>query len=201
MAHIFEPFFTTKEKGKGTGLGLSTVYGIVTQAGGGVSVSSRPGQGSEFTVYFPAAAESPGPTRDPATGQRGVVPGGGTILLAEDERGVRGFIRESLELAGFQVIEARNGADALRQLDGMAGPVDLLISDVIMPGGSGPDLARRARALRPGLPVLLISGYPEDELGSDGVPDSGMDFMGKPFTPSALADKIRSILERPRGKG
>jgi CheY-like chemotaxis protein len=127
------------------------------------------------------------------------VSGGGTILLAEDEGGVRGFIVESLELAGYQVVEARNGAEALRLLEGMAGPVDLLISDVIMPGGSGPELARRARVLRPELPVLLISGYPEDELGADGTLDPGMHFIGKPFTPAALAAKVGSILGREAG--
>jgi PAS domain S-box-containing protein len=189
-ARIFEPFFTTKEAGKGTGLGLSTVYGIVEQSGGMVQVDSTPGEGSVFHVYLPRAEEELSPDGDePAI----TLPGGHeTVLLAEDEAGVRASVRRILEKHGYEVHEASNGVQALRVRDELEGKLDLLLTDVVMPEMGGFELASRLRARHPGLKVLLMSGYPD---GAGFAPPLGAAFLGKPFTAESLVRRVRELLD------
>jgi CheY-like chemotaxis protein len=192
MSQIFEPFFTTKGPGSGTGLGLSTVYGIANRYGGFVTVYSEVGMGTTFKVYLPATDESVdaqgedvegGPSR--ATGE--------TVLLVEDEDAVRKACRRILERAGFQVVVASDGSQALAELADK--PIDLLLTDVIMPGGmSGRDLADRLQAARPGLPVLYMSGYTADVIATRGILDPGITVVEKPFTTSDLLGKVRELL-------
>jgi PAS domain S-box-containing protein len=195
QANIFEPFFTTKERGKGTGLGLATVYAVVQQAGGGVHVYSEPGHGSLFKVYFPrveapaAAAASAG--RSPVVDR---LPTRETILVAEDEPGVRAFAAQVLEDAGFRVVEAASGEEAL-ELAAVSGQgVDLLLTDVVMPGINGRVLAERLKVLHPGIPVLFMSGYTDDMIVRTGVAANGAAFIQKPFAPHHLIDRIRTAL-------
>jgi signal transduction histidine kinase len=192
---LFEPFFTTKPRGQGTGLGLATVYGIVTQTGGSVGVTSEPGAGSTFTVYLPAVELTPvGAVRPPAT--RRVVPvqgAAGTILLVEDERPVRLLARRILERAGYTVVAASNLAEA-EALASTLESIDLLLTDVIMPGGTGPELFRRLAAARPGLRVLFMSGYAEQDL-VDRSTMAGAPFLEKPFTMQGLITKVRAVLD------
>jgi PAS domain S-box-containing protein len=192
---IFEPFFTTKERGKGTGLGLATVYGIVRQGGGSISVVSAPSQGAEFTVHFPFRSDVPAPAAAPrGTDSRG---GSETVLLVEDEPGVRTIGRELLELSGYVVIEAENGVDALEKADAYPGPIHLLLSDVVMPRMGGRELAQRLATRRPGLRVLLVSGFTDDTILRHGVHDSGMAFLQKPFTLESLSQRVREVLDSP----
>jgi len=193
LDRIFEPFFTTKERGKGTGLGLSTVYGIVKQSGGEVTVSSMPGAGTEFRISFPCV-EAPldeAPAAPPAARP---VPGSGTVILVEDEVAVRELIHSVLEVNGYRVLTARDPHDALRLGEGYAGSVDLLITDVIMPGMNGRDLAARITASRPGLRVLYISGYTEEILEGARLPGDGSAYLQKPFGLGALAAAVRDAL-------
>ncbi len=191
--HIFEPFFTTKEKPHGTGLGLATVYGIVSQSGGHVFVESAPGRGSTFFIYLPRA-------EDPAV-RTGTAPpvavqkGSETILVVEDEPAVRGLTLRCLESNGYTVLQASNGEEALEIAARHAGRLDLLLTDVIMPGASGPELARRLLERRPGLCVLYVSGYTDAAMASNGVLGPGAAFLQKPFTPAALARKVRDVLD------
>jgi two-component system cell cycle sensor histidine kinase/response regulator CckA len=193
LAHIFEPFFTTKEKGKGTGLGLSTVYGIVTQNGGSIYASSAPDDGARFSVYLPRvegeapAAEQPAPPNPRLQGT-------GTILLAEDEAMVRNLARAIIAKAGYTVHEARNGREALEIHAALPGPLDLLVTDVIMPEMGGVELAKRLSSIQPGLRVLYISGYTDDALGPRGVLNGGIQFLRKPFSATELLGKIGEIL-------
>jgi CheY-like chemotaxis protein len=205
QAHLFEPFFTTKAEGKGTGLGLSTVYGIVNQSGGHIRVDSEPGHGASFTVFFPRVAPPAdagrAPAREaPAAGAPAPAPPIGgpreTLLLVEDAGRVRAVVREILEAQGYRVIEARHGADALRVSAEHAGPIDLLVTDVVMPQMSGRELARRLTALRPGLRVLYVSGYTDDAIVRHGMAGAGSAFLAKPFTADALADMVRRLLAR-----
>jgi PAS domain S-box-containing protein len=205
-SHLFEPFFTTKEQGKGTGLGLSTVYGTVKQSGGHISVESEPGRGSTFTVYLPrvaavappaeprpAAATGPGPR--PRAEAR-LTPGRGeTILLVEDAQRVRAVVKEILEMSGYVVLEARHGAEALEVSGRHGGTIHLLVTDVVMPQMSGRELAQRLATLRPQLKVLYMSGYTDDAIVRHGVLASGIAFLSKPFTPDALALKVREVLD------
>jgi PAS domain S-box-containing protein len=193
MEHAFEPFFTTKERGKGTGLGLSTAVGIVEQSHGFVHVESEPGVGSVFTVYLPRAE---GVARPEETGRSGDVPLGGdeTILIAEDEDAVRGFVERVLTGAGYRVVTASHGAEALavaRKLERL----DLLFTDVVMPGMSGVQLAAALAKTRPGLPVVYASGYSE-EGALRGVGDGGIPYLPKPFNAEALLTRIREVLDR-----
>ena len=191
---IFEPFFTTKRPGEGTGLGLATVYGIVTQSGGAIAVRSQPGEGSAFTVYLPrldAAAEIP---PAPATAAGGSRSGQGTILLVEDQETVRGLVSRVLRSAGYSVIQAGNGTQALALADSEGSAIDLLVTDMVMPGMSGRELAARLTARREGLRVLFISGYAPHAIPGEGVPDSGVAFLQKPFSPAQITARVGEIL-------
>jgi len=194
-ARIFEPFFTTKEVGKGTGLGLSTVHGIVQQSGGSVWVYSEPGVGSTFKVYLPRvpgiAEVVPTPKVEPAGG------GSETILLVEDEDMVRGVTRNILRRAGYRVMEARCARDALRLSEECEGAVNLLLTDVVMPETSGPELARALVLLRPTMKVLFMSGYTDDSIVRHGVLEAGVAFLQKPLSPSSLSRKVREVLDAP----
>jgi CheY-like chemotaxis protein len=192
-ARIFEPFFTTKESGKGTGLGLSTVFGIVKQSGGFIRVYSEPGQGATFRVYLPRAE---GPAEEIVAAHEGEVPRGTeTVLLVEDDHGVRRAARAVLAQCGYRVLTAGNPEEAIRTFEENPGTIDLLMSDIVMPGGNGPELARRLREARPELRVLLVSGYADKAVLRHGVLEPGMPFLEKPFTPQVLARKVREVLD------
>jgi PAS domain S-box-containing protein len=193
-SHLFEPFFTTKEKGKGTGLGLSTVYGIVKQSGGSIVVESAPGRGTTFRIYFPRVEqEVSGPTGaveaiDPARGHE-------TILLVEDEPAVRGLVHETLRLQGYTVLEARHGIEALLTSAKFVGSIHLLLTDVVMPQMSGPEVAEKILTVRPGIKVLYMSGYPDHPVFDQGGVSRETGFLPKPFSPQVLAQKVREVLD------
>lgn len=192
-SHLFEPFFTTKEKGRGTGLGLSTSYGIVKQNHGEILVRSEPGEGSSFSIYLPridepALSDSPVPTG--ARAARGAE----TILVAEDEDGVRHIVTQMLREQGYTVLPASGGAEALHIAQTHSGPLQLLVSDVMMPRMTGPELAVRLRGLRPDVRVLFVSGYTDGEIVRGGELEPGTDFLQKPFTREQLANKVREVL-------
>jgi PAS domain S-box-containing protein len=190
--HLFEPFFTTKEAGKGTGLGLATVYAIVQQAGGHIEVESAAGDGTTFRIFLPCAAE---PEPRPAPAVPGPRPSAGqTVLLTDDEDGVRALARQVLESAGYVVLEAASGEEALGLAEGHAGRIDVLVSDVVMPGMGGRELAECLRARDPALRVLYLSGHTEDEVVRQGVLRQELHFLAKPFSPAALTRKVREIL-------
>ena len=193
-SHLFEPFFTTKEKGKGTGLGLSTVYGIVKQSGGSIIVESAPGRGTTFRIYFPRVErEVPGPT---GTAEAiDLVRGRETILLVEDEPAVRGLVHETLRLHGYTVLEARHGIEALVTSAQYVGPIHLLLTDVVMPQMSGPEVAEKILTVRPGIKVLYMSGYPDHPVFDQGGVSRETGFLPKPFSPHVLAQKVREVLD------
>jgi two-component system cell cycle sensor histidine kinase/response regulator CckA len=192
---VFEPFFTTKEQGKGTGLGLSTVYGIVKQSGGYIDVESEPGQGTTFRVLLPRV-EAPVEQRV-ARDTAGPVSGSETVLVVEDEAAVRVLIRRVLSRNGYHVLEAESGPAALRVLQRHGEPVDLLLTDVVMPGMSGRELADQLTAARPELHVLYMSGYTDEAIVHHGVLDPGVAFLEKPFTPDVLLRRLREVLGTP----
>jgi len=196
LPHIFEPFDTTKEEGKGTGLGLATVYGIVKQSGGFVWVYSEPGLGTTFKIYLPRVQH--------ATDQVQAAPvsessphGWETVLLVEDEAAVRESTREFLIRSGYTLVEAANGEEALRVSRDYCGPIHLLISDVVMPKMSGPRLAEQLSAERPNMRVVFVSGYAESTILQHGKIEVTARFLAKPFCLSALATKIREVLDAP----
>ncbi len=197
QARIFEPFFTTKEQGKGTGLGLSMVYGIVKQSDGFIWVYSEPGRGATIRVYLPRVAEA---AEDLPVAQAAapVVGGSETVLVVEDDDGVRGLTRTTLIRRGYRVLEATNGAEALRVSDAFQGTIALLISDVVMPGIGGPDLVHRLAPLRPDMRVLFVSGYTDLAVAHQGQIEPGTAFLAKPYTSEALARKIREVLDAGR---
>jgi PAS domain S-box-containing protein len=246
QAHLFEPFFTTKEPGKGTGLGLSTVYGIVEQSGGSVTVETEVGRGTTFRIYLPQeetpattapplrstpAALPPAPPRPVAPASSAAVPlrppypvepapirpepaqaatpfepalvsetppvRTETILLVEDALRVRAVVREILEMDGYHVLEARHGAEAIEISERHRGPIQLMVTDVVMPQMSGRELAQRLQPVRPDMRVLYMSGYTDDAIVRHGVLGEGIAFLSKPFTPDALALKVREVLEAP----
>ncbi len=193
QARIFEPFYTTKELGKGTGLGLATVYGIVKQSGGYIWVYSELNQGTLFKVYLPRVDESAQPAiqKEPEAVVRESCE---TILLAEDSVSLREMAREYLENVGYVVLEAASGAEALQKAKEFDGPIHLLLTDVVMPEMSGPELARHMTALRPEIKIIFTSGYTNDAIARQGVLDPAVAFIQKPYRPKALARKIQEVL-------
>jgi two-component system cell cycle sensor histidine kinase/response regulator CckA len=191
--HIFEPFFTTKEVGKGTGLGLATIYGIVKQNNGSIWVYSEPGKGSTFKIYLPLVYEQP--QAGPLVVGTVLARGDETILLVEDEAGLRDMARQLLEGQGYTVLAAADTNEAMRICSGHPGSIDLLLTDVVLPTSSGQELARRVLASRSRMRVLFTSGYPAETIVSRGVVDPGAVFLEKPFTTGALASKVRQVLD------
>ena len=200
QARIFDPFFTTKELGKGTGLGLATVFGIVRQSGGAILVYSEVGAGTTFKIYFPALAGeradvAPVSRRSDASALRGTE----TVLLVEDEDGVRAVAHRILERRGYHVLQAQNGQDALRIAKEETGAIHLLLTDVVMPRLGGRELAEQLSAVRPEMKVLYMSGYTDDAVVRHGILESTIDFIQKPITPEPLARKVREVLEAAEG--
>ena len=185
-ARVFEPFFTTKELGKGTGLGLATIYGIVEQAGGKIAIDTELGRGSTFSVYLlgaPAAEEEPE-----------VEDQNGTILVVEDEPAVRRLVRTVLEDGGYHIREAANGREALEYLERGAGHVDLILTDVVMPDITGPELVARLAPLEHAIPVLFMSGYADTHLLNRGVNQSTIGVLRKPFTGEQLTTRVAEVI-------
>ena len=212
MEKIFEPFFSTKEVGAGTGLGLSTVYGIVHQTDGFIFVDSAPGEGTRFSIYMPeftedaesqdqdAGAKPPPPTPpaealEAGNGRLGDLTGSGTVLLVEDEDAVRLFVARALRNKGYTVLEAENGEGALDVLNGATGPIDLIISDMIMPGMGGHTLINLARHELPDVKVILMSGYAEDVFRDEIDRDPTIEFLPKPFSLKTLAATVKGVME------
>ena len=193
-ARIFEPFFTTKAPGKGTGLGLATVFGIIKQSEGLVEVDSHVGEGTCFRIFLPAADAEAVARRDGA-GAEAVLEGRETILLVEDEAGVRGIARKALQARGYNVLEASDGWAAIATAEGCGVPIDLLVTDVVMPEVSGPKLADLLRERRAGLKVLFVSGYTDDLIDERGGLREREAFLQKPFSPAVLARKVRAVLD------
>jgi PAS domain S-box-containing protein len=195
MAHLFEPFFTTKDSGKGTGLGLATVYGIIKQSGGSISVDSEPGRGSEFKIYFPRVES--GADLDQSIAQPELARlGTETLLLAEDDDIVRILIAEVLRGYGYHVLEASGPAEALLIGERHPGPIHLLVSDVVMPEMTGPELSSRLRKLRPETKVLYMSGYTDSSVVQQRMLGEARNFIPKPFVPDALVRRVREILDQ-----
>jgi CheY-like chemotaxis protein len=197
QSRIFEPFFTTKEKGKGTGLGLSTVYGIIKQSGGYVLAQSEVGRGTTFSIYLPRVDE-PADNAGVTPASQSAAGGSETVLLVEDEESVRQLVRETLEAKGYRVLEADHGAAALQIASDHNGPIDMLITDVVMPGMSGRELSEQLLASDPDIKILYLSGYTEDAVVHQGVLEPGTSFLQKPFTLQALARKVREVLRSER---
>jgi CheY-like chemotaxis protein len=194
-AKVFEPFFTTKTRSGGTGLGLAMVYGIVQQSGGHIDLETARGEGTTFRILFPRhdgelrpAAPRPLPARSGASGE--------TVLVAEDETAIRNLACEMLQAQGYTAIGARSGEEALALAGRAEAGIDLLLTDVVMPGMSGRELVERFRELRPRARVLFMSGYAGDDLTSRGVAEEGAHFIPKPFTPELLAERVREALDR-----
>ncbi|MGH7482620.1 MAG: ATP-binding protein, partial [Longimicrobiales bacterium] len=199
QARIFEPFFTTKPKGLGTGLGLSTVYGIVKQSGGYLWVQSRPGEGTEFTVCLPRRRTVASPEQ-PEPGQPAVAAvAPATVLVVEDDDGVRTLVRRTLGAAGYEIHDARSPVEALAILESDAAGIDLMLSDIVMPDTSGPCLAAEAHRRWPHLRLLYMSGYTGEMLERHGLGEVDVPLLEKPFTGGELLDVIRRVLDAPPG--
>ena len=194
LAHLFEPFFTTKEEHKGTGLGLSTVFGIVTTCGGGIDVWSQVGHGTTFDLYFPRVNPQ-APTADATAPQGRLRQGSETILLVEDDSGVRNLVRHELVKTGYQVIEAKNGVEACLTATQQSYHVDLLLTDVVMPGMNGRELAQHLSVIKPNLRVLFMSGYLDDISVNSSMDPHRTTFLQKPFTPDLLLRTVRALLD------
>jgi CheY-like chemotaxis protein len=197
QARIFEPFFTSKVRGKGTGLGLATVYGIIKQSGGWISVYSEVGQGTVFKIYLPRVPDSVEVPQQKEIQQK--LPGGGeTILVAEDDQSVRAVVCGALAETGYTVLEARDGPEALRVAKEYSGPIHLLITDVVMPQMSGRELVQCLLAQRPATRLLYMSGYTDDAFGNHGVLAGSASFLQKPFSADTLSRKVREVLDQPK---
>jgi len=197
VARIFEPFFTTKPRGKGTGLGLAMVYGFVTQSGGYVDVRSELGKGAAFDIFLPVVeAALDADDNLPVSASRALAGGTETVLVVEDVEQVRQIVRSILERAGYKVIDATDGADALKVASKFSDNIDLLVTDVVMPEMGGRELAERLQRARPNTKVLYMSGYTEDSIVDRGVLMRGIDFMAKPFTPDTLLQHVRGTLDK-----
>ncbi len=199
QSHIFEPFFTTKELGKGTGLGLSTVYGIVKQSGGYIWAYSEPGHGTTFKVYLPRVGEE-AEVREAEGGGHETHRGSETVLLVEDEDGVRALIRQVLVRNGYRVLEARHGEDAALLAGGHKGPIDLLLTDVVLAKMTGRELAQRLAPSRPRMQVIFISGYTDEAIVHHGMLTPGAKFLQKPFTTDILMHTVREVLDSAKAK-
>jgi len=191
--HIFEPFFSTKDRGRGTGLGLSTVYGIVQQNGGFISVHTEPGRGTTFQIFFPRF-EGRIESGETATTPAGPIGGSETVLVVEDQEEVRRLMISALRSYGFHVLEAADGTAALEEAANYSGPIHLLLTDVIMPDMTGRDVAERLTPVRPAMKVLYISGYSGEVIADRGVLKANVAYLPKPFTPAALVSKVRQVL-------
>jgi len=193
---VFEPFFTTKASSKGTGLGLSTVYGIVKQSGGNIWVYSEPGKGTTFKIYLPRVDEPLGEVVREKAAEGGLPRGSETILIVEDDEDVRELTVRVLKMQGYRVLETSNGSDGLHVSGQEAGPIHLMVTDVVMPGMNGPELAKRLNPLRPEMKVLYISGYTDNAIVHHGVLEKGVNYIQKPFTVEGLVRKAREVLDR-----
>jgi two-component system cell cycle sensor histidine kinase/response regulator CckA len=202
MAKIFEPFFSTKEVGKGTGLGLSTVYGIIKQTGGFIYPESEPGKGTTFRIFLPrhipaevpaeAQAAATAPT-EPAKPGASDLTGSGTILLVEDEEGLRGLNARGLASRGYKVLEAANGVDAIEVMQHESGGIDLVVSDVVMPEMDGPAMLKELRKTKPDLKIIFVSGYAEEAFQKN-IPEGQYDFLPKPFTLKQLVEQVKQTM-------
>ena len=195
--HAFEPFFTTKSGKDASGLGLATVYQIVSQSGGAVTIDSELGRGTAITILLPKSTS--GVTKPASRPGGGPGTGSETVLVVEDEAAVRAVVCRTLKGRGYEVLEASSGADAITVERAHDGPIHLLVTDVVMPGMNGPALAERLRISRPEMGVLFMSGYTGEEVLHQGISDSAPDFLGKPFRAEQLVRRVRGILDRPRG--
>lgn len=198
-SRIFEPFFTTKERGRGTGLGLSTVYGIIRQSGGAITVYSEPELGTTFRVYLPRVDELPAGV--PASAEHSLPAGHETVLLVEDNEGVRDFTETILREAGYTVLSAQNGAEAIEISSRTAETIQLLVTDLVMPRMNGRELSQVLRSVRPEIKTLLVSGYTDDVMVSRGILDPSIGFLSKPFSPQTLLAKVRSVLDESQQRG
>jgi len=197
QARLFEPFFTTKERGKGTGLGLSTTYGIVKQSGGSIWVYSEPGHGTTFKIYLPRCEEPLDAREAPPPAAATPRPGSETVLLVEDEPEVRRLVEKLLRMQGYTVLSAGSPAEAISAAGASPGTIAILVTDVIMPGMNGRELARVLASERPAMRVLYMSGYTDAAIAQQGILQPGTAFLSKPFTPDALARKVREVLDGP----
>ncbi len=194
LSHLFEPFFTTKEQGKGTGLGLSTAYGIIQQSGGRIWVESEPGRGARFTIHLPRVDQPVEPDRRLDERRSRVPVGTETVLLVEDEEAVRKLTRAVLSRNGYKVLLAANAEQALAALEKNRGTVHLLLTDIVLPGVGGREVARQVSQLRPGIKVLFTSGYTDRQFVENGILEPGLAFISKPFAPEDLLRKVREVL-------
>jgi two-component system, cell cycle sensor histidine kinase and response regulator CckA len=193
--HLFEPFYTTKQKGRGTGLGLATIYGVVKQSGGNIEVYSEPGKGTAFKIYLPAIEEIPQQLEIEKPASSSMLKEEVTILLVEDERIVREIAVKMLERLNYDVLHASNGNEALEIAQNYSGVIDLLITDVVMPGMNGRELSERLQQMRPDIKVLFTSGYTENSIAHHGIIEKDLSFIGKPYSSRQLAKKIRQLLD------
>jgi CheY-like chemotaxis protein len=196
LSQIFEPFFTTKEVGQGTGLGLSTVYGIVKQSGGYISVDSEVGRGTTFNIYFPQVDQEVSEIVTRPTSSA-LLPGKETVLLVEDDNQVRSMTAMALKMSGYEVLTAANGGEALLLCERYESNIELLLTDVMMPQMSGQELSTKLLKLRPATRVLFMSGHSENASIHHGVIKDGTDFIEKPFSPQAITQRIREVLDAP----